>query len=89
MAAGELTQLALDALLLMLRIGAPVLAVALLVGFVSALLQGVTQLSDVTLSFVPKLLAVGATLWLMGGWMTSGLVQYTSQLWSGLAELVR
>jgi len=55
-------------------ISAPVLGVALLVGLVVGLLQALTSIQELTLTFVPKLLAIAATFWLSISFMTHGLV---------------
>jgi len=86
---GEWTRLTAEALYLVLRVSAPVLGVSLLVGLAVGLLQAVTQVQEHTLAFVPKLLAVGATLALAGGWMGAEIVRYTDHLLRALPLLVR
>jgi flagellar biosynthesis protein FliQ len=58
-----------QALTTILLIAAPPLLAALVVGTLVSLLQTVTQLQEVTLSFIPKMAAVFVVLALMGGWM--------------------
>ena len=85
---GELTRLTVEALVLVLLVSAPVLGVSLVVGLAVGLLQAVTQVQEQTLAFVPKLLAVGATLALAGGWMGAELLRYTDTLFRAIPLLV-
>ena len=55
-------------------VSAPILAVALLVGLVIGLLQALTSIQELTLTFVPKLLAIAAVFWVSMPYMTQGLV---------------
>jgi len=62
----------------------PVLLVALAVGLAVSLLQAVTQINEATLSFLPKLLAVLATLALAGPWMMALLVEWIRSVLTGI-----
>lgn len=57
-------------------IAGPVLAVVLVVGLVISVLQATTQLQEMTLSYVPKMLAAGLMLILLGPWMIGRLTQF-------------
>jgi flagellar biosynthetic protein FliQ len=72
----DLATLLRDAMLVMLKLGGPPLMVALVVGLVISLLQAVTQIHEVTLAFVPKVLAIGLALLLMGPFMLATLSGY-------------
>ena len=85
---GELTRLTAETLYLVLLVSAPVLVVSLVVGFAVGLLQAVTQVQEQTLTFVPKLVAVGLALALGGGWMGSELVRFTQGLWTAIPSLI-
>lgn len=63
-----------------LYVAAPVLGFSMLVGLLISMLQVVTQIQEATLTFVPKILTVGATLLLFGGWMLSLVVQFASKV---------
>jgi flagellar biosynthetic protein FliQ len=63
--------------MLILRLAAPLLAVALIVGLLVAMLQAVTQINEATLVFIPKLLGIGAVLLLMGVSMFGSLADFT------------
>jgi len=65
-----------EALLMLLMVSAPVLAVVLMVGLVIGLFQAVTQINEATLAFVPKLIAAVAVFAIAGPWMLTMLVEY-------------
>jgi len=71
-----------------LLVGAPLLLVALLVGLFISIFQAATQINEATLSFIPKLLAVFATLVVAGPWMLAQMVDYIRQLFSSIPQLV-
>lgn len=77
-----------DALVLAAKLSAPVLVTALVVGFVISLLQSVTQIQEVTLSFVPKAIAAAIALVVCGHWMISELVTFTHELFGRIPALV-
>lgn len=70
-----------------LLIAGPLLAVALLVGLTISVLQVATQLQEMTLSYVPKLLASGATLVILGPWMLHRLTQFAIELIATIPDL--
>jgi flagellar biosynthetic protein FliQ len=70
------------------KLAAPILITALAVGFAVALLQSMTQIQEVTLSFVPKLLGIAVVLVVCGNWMIQTLVQFTQQLFDELPKLL-
>jgi flagellar biosynthetic protein FliQ len=65
-----------------------VLLVALGIGFAVSLVQAVTQVQEVTLSFVPKLLGVAAVLLVGGHWMLQEMVSFTRMLFDLLPQLL-
>lgn len=69
-----------EALWTTLLIAAPLLLTALVVGLLVGFFQAATQLNEMTLTFVPKLLALGAVLTLAGPWMLRVLTDYTITL---------
>lgn len=82
-------QVGRDALTTTLLLSAPPLVFALAVGLVISVFQAVTQINELTLSFVPKMLAVFLCLGLFGPWMISTLLIYTNTLFAFLPTLVR
>jgi len=66
----------------------PVLLTALAIGFVISLFQAVTQVQEVTLSFVPKLLGVAVVLVVAGHWMLAEAVSFTRSLFAMLPQLL-
>ena len=69
-----------EMLMMAFQVAILVLGVALITGLVVSLIQVVTQIQEMTLTFVPKILAVGAVLLTFGSWMLQSLVEYARQL---------
>lgn len=76
-----------DAFLVLIRVGGPILIVALVIGLVVSIIQATTQIQEQTLSFVPKLFAILLTLILLGNFMLNTLVSFTERLFSIIASL--
>lgn len=62
------------------KVSAPILLATLLVGLLISILQVVTQIQEMTLTFIPKLLAVGVICVMLGGWMLSTLVELAKRM---------
>jgi flagellar biosynthetic protein FliQ len=69
-------------------LGAPVLLAALVIGLAVSIFQAATQINEATLSFMPKLLAVFATLGIAGPWMLDRMLDYMRALFAGIPQLV-
>ncbi|WP_028006904.1 flagellar biosynthesis protein FliQ [Solimonas flava] len=80
--------LARDALWLTLLLAAPLLLAALAVGVLVGIVQAATQINEMTLSFIPKLIALAAVLIVAGPWMLHTLVEYTRQLIESIPGLL-
>ena len=80
--------LVLQALLVSGKLAAPVLITSLVVGFAISLLQSITQIQEVTLSFVPKAVAVGIALLVCGHWMISEMVTFTHVVFDRIPQLL-
>lgn len=65
----------------------PLLLLTMGVGLIISVLQVVTQVQEMSLTFVPKLLAAGAVIIVAGPWMLRKLSQFTIQLWSGIPAM--
>jgi flagellar biosynthetic protein FliQ len=66
----------------------PVLGITMLVGLVVSVLQVVTQIQEMSLSFVPKLVAAGLAIVAFGPWMLRTLCRFTLSLWSQIPSLL-
>ena len=77
-----------DTLTLVLYVGGPVLIVALVVGLAVAIFQAVTQVHEMTLTFIPKILAVGVTIILVLPWMLQLMLEFTTSLLRSIPMLV-
>jgi flagellar biosynthetic protein FliQ len=80
-------EIALQAIIIAAKLAAPILLVTLGVGFGISLLQSVTQIQEVTLTFVPKLLAVALVILLAGNWMLAEMVSFTTELYDTIPRL--
>jgi len=77
-----------QALLTLLLVSAPMLLAALAVGLLVSIFQAATQINEMTLSFIPKLIAVFATMVIAGPWMTGMLVDYIRRLFSSIPGII-
>ena len=82
----SIIQIALQTMLVALKLSAPILVTALVIGFAISLFQSMTQIQEFTLAFVPKVVAVGVVLLISGNWMLHTLMQYTVDLWSSIPD---
>ena len=76
------------ALEMTLMLAAPLLLTALAVGLIVGIFQAATQINEMTLSFIPKLLAMAAVLALTGPWMLRSLVEYTRALIESIPGII-
>jgi len=76
------------ALKLALIMAGPMLIVVLVVGLGISIFQAATQINEMTLSFIPKLLAMGITVVLLGPWLINTMVDYMQNLLRGIPGLV-
>lgn len=81
-------QIAVETMILATKLAAPILLVSLVIGFGVSVLQSVTQIQEVTLSFVPKLVGVGVVLLVSGHWMLRQLIDFTHMLFATLPRLL-
>ncbi|HEX6637426.1 MAG TPA: flagellar biosynthesis protein FliQ [Steroidobacteraceae bacterium] len=77
-----------QALELTLLLAAPLLLTALAVGLIVGIFQAATQINEMTLSFIPKLLAMAAMLALAGPWMIRQLVEYSRNLIESIPGMI-
>ena len=79
---------AVSAMELALKVGAPIMLVALVIGLAVSVFQAVTQIQEQTLTFIPKILAVAVVMVVGGPWMLDQLLNYTEQLWAAIPRLI-
>ena len=79
--------LARQALWMTMLISAPLLSVALVVGLLVGIFQAATSINEQTLSFIPKVVAIGITMALAGGWMINTMVDYTKGIFTRIPNL--
>ncbi|MDQ1549786.1 MAG: flagellar biosynthesis protein FliQ [Microbacteriaceae bacterium] len=80
--------IAMRGVLIAAELAAPILITSLVVGFAISLLQSITQIQEVTLSFVPKAIAVSIALIVCGNWMISEMVSFTQSLFAMIPSLL-
>ncbi len=77
-----------QALVVTAMLAAPMLLAALAAGLLIGVFQAATQINEVTLSFIPKLLVLAAALYIGGGWMLKLLIGYTESLIKSIPQLI-
>ncbi|MEP7205441.1 MAG: flagellar biosynthesis protein FliQ [Casimicrobiaceae bacterium] len=80
--------IAQQALFVTVLISAPLLLTALVVGLVVSIFQAATQINEMTLSFIPKLLAMFAVLVFAGPWMLTQLLDYVRRLFQSIPNVI-
>jgi flagellar biosynthetic protein FliQ len=81
-------QLASQALVLVAELAGPVLVISLVVGLFVAIFQAVTSIQEFTLTFLPKVVAIGVVLLLLGHWMLGITVAYTEHLYNSIPKVI-
>jgi flagellar biosynthesis protein FliQ len=89
MAPIEAVTLGQNAILLTLMLAGPLLLVGMVIGILIALFQAVTQIQEMTLTFVPKIVGVMLALVFFSSWMMIKLTEYTRELIVSLPEIIR
>jgi flagellar biosynthetic protein FliQ len=84
----QVVHLAFQVMKISFELAAPTLLTALAVGFMVSLFQSATQIQEFTLSFVPKVIAIGIVLLISGAWMMHTMVSFTKQLFDQLPSLL-
>ena len=88
MTVDDVTQIIRSGLYTIIISAAPLLLVSLAVGLFISIFQTVTSIQEQTLTFVPKILAVFATLMLLGHWIANNITTYTADLWNNFAVYI-
>ena len=79
---------AMEAIKVIILLASPILLVSLVVGSIVSLIQAATQVNEVTLTFVPKIIGIILILILLGGWMLEQIVSFTTNVFMSLPGLV-
>ena len=73
-----------EAILITLLVAAPMLGIGLLVGLSISIIQAVTQINEMTLTFIPKIIAVALSLMLFLPWIMRFLITFTRELYTSI-----
>ena len=84
----DILDIAIDTMFVALKLSAPILVTALVLGFAISLFQAMTQIQEFTLSFVPKVVGVGVALIVSGNWMLHTLIDFTQDLFDRIPSLL-
>jgi flagellar biosynthesis protein FliQ len=79
---------AVSAMELALKVGAPIMLVGLVIGLSVSVFQAVTQIQEQTLSFIPKIVGMAVLVVIAGPWMLGQLITWTQQLYAGIPSMV-
>ncbi|ANY69661.1 flagellar biosynthesis protein FliQ [Paenibacillus algorifonticola] len=88
MSADFIIGLASEAVFTVLKSSAPMLLIALVVGLLVSIFQATTQIQEQTLAFVPKIVAVFASVVLFGPWILNTIVDFTYNLLNNLHKYI-
>lgn len=80
---------AFESLKVVLLVSSPVLAVALVVGLATSIFQATTQINEMTLAYIPKIVAIYVTLILAAGFIIDRLVTFTSGIFGDFSRYVQ
>ena len=71
-----------------MKVALPLLLAGLVVGLLVSIFQAVTQIQEMTLTFIPKILAAIVVMIVAGPWMLNQIISYTETLWQGIPGIV-
>lgn len=80
--------IAMQTMVVALKLSAPILVTALTIGFAISLFQAMTQIQEFTLAFVPKVVGIGIALIISGNWMLHTLMTFTVNLFERIPTLL-
>ncbi len=80
--------LATQAMTLAVEIAGPMMLLGLVVGLVVSIFQAVTSIQEQSLSFIPKIVGLGALIVILGPWMLDQLVTYAQNLYLSIPQLI-
>ena len=80
--------LVMQAITVAVKVALPLLLAGLIVGLLVSIFQAITQIQEMTLTFIPKILATIVVMVVAGPWMLNQIITYTQQLWLGIPGVV-
>lgn len=83
-----LLDVARDAMMTIIKVGAPVLLIGMIVGLVVSIFQATTQIQEQSLHFVPKIIAMLLALLLLGSWMLTVLKEFTLRMYENMLRFI-
>ena len=87
MSQDKVVSLIVDMMAVTMKVALPMLLVALVVGLLISILQAVTQIQEMTLTFIPKVFAVGLTMVLLGPWMLDTMLAFTIEVYKQIPAM--
>jgi flagellar biosynthetic protein FliQ len=84
---GDTAALMHESMFVVLKLGGPVLCVALVVGLIMSVIQAVTQINESMLAFLPKLAAIGLALMVFGPFMVTTLANFTREIFDRIVAV--
>ncbi|RUO59046.1 flagellar biosynthesis protein FliQ [Pseudidiomarina insulisalsae] len=85
----QVMTLAYQAMMVCLYLAGPLLITALLLGLLISLFQAATQINEMTLSFIPKILGVLAVLVILGPYLIQLIVDFTTRLFTSIPQIAQ
>lgn len=89
MTVDDVSMITQEALMLIIKVSAPVLIVSLVVGLLISIFQTVTSIQEQTLTFVPKIISIFLAIMLLGHWMLNSMMDYMIRLWTDFTMYIR
>jgi flagellar biosynthetic protein FliQ len=83
-----LLDIARDAMMTTLKVGAPVMIIGLVVGLIVSIFQATTQIQEQSLHFVPKIVAMLIALLLLGSWMLTVMKEFTLRMFNDMLKFI-
>jgi flagellar biosynthesis protein FliQ len=84
----SIIDIAMQTMIVALKLSAPILVTALVIGFTISLFQAMTQIQEFTLAFVPKVIGIGIALIVSGNWMLHTMIDFTIDLFARIPSLL-
>ena len=89
MTVDDVSMITQEALILIIKVSAPVLLISLAVGLLISIFQTVTSIQEQTLTFVPKIISIFLAIMLLGHWMLNNMIDYMVRLWTDFTMYIR